>query len=119
MKLLQDLKDSGYRVQVQHLRLTPLELSSYLRRGRKSGQEPYLNVILRSREEVEKLGQEPSSRGGATRVCVWSVEEDETSQLLLTTYAYCNPTEAFSRKLGLAIACGRALRSLRGIGLGV
>lgn len=85
-KMLEKLREEGYTVEVSHERLWPTQDTS--------------------------LGppETPKPNGGTTVVLIFGDKEKTT--LLASGEARCRSDERFDRKMGLAIAVGRAAKEL-------
>lgn len=100
MSTVEQLRKNGYKVRVSHYRW--LDMGSY---------QGINGAALMSRREAEadNITWNPDVKGGETIVEVTSPEG-----LTVRAIAECSEKDTFNRKMGLRIALGRALISLKG-----
>lgn len=95
---LQRLRESGFAIHVSHLRRVYWV-------DRLTGERDYHHELLTA-HEARKRGGEVDGCGGLTRVFVSSPD----GRALSAGEAACSLLDVFSRKRGLEIAVGRALK---------
>jgi hypothetical protein len=101
-KILAELRERGFTVEVAHIRAQVSEKE--LARLRPIALRHY------GSEDIPPQWGGPSLYGGETNVLIFNNKERE--RLLASGTATCRPDERFDRKLGLSIAAGRALKEL-------
>lgn len=100
---LQRLRGDGYKVRVTHLRLPvggPVTITDV--------HEESFEVRSATLGAMRQHGIEPAPKGGETRVSIL----DGNDRLLAQGTSRCSDADTFSRRIGLAIALGRAEKTL-------
>lgn len=102
------LREAGLLVKVSHLRVP----STWVRpegRGELWRDDPRMgDVPMLTVRELREMKMEPSVYGGLTSVAILDAE----GQMLAAADAPCSLLDRFSRRLGLTIALGRALKQM-------
>lgn len=102
-EVLRKLKDAGYHIEVEHVRISEEEAD----RERASREDRVQDVDLWGARGIEL-----SPKGGYTYVTISENLADWGPGILKTVatgMAMCSPYDAFNKNLGLRIALGRAL----------
>lgn len=92
------LNERGYRLDIVHLRKHPIRLES--------GEEFEMKTKAQIISTYGNMGM-VSATGGETRVQI-----GKDGEVVATGVAVCSERDTFSRKIGLTVAMGRALKEL-------